>query len=106
MTNILRQTGFAMPEEVMRSLAGAVCRGMSVEVFFPGERATYMEYEPARRLCRSCPVQGTCLEWAIENREPLGMWGGLTPKERRQLVRERMYERAQHDDRDGTDRAG
>lgn len=40
-------------------------------------------YERARSVCERCPVQVECAEHAIARREPHGMWGGLTPAERR-----------------------
>jgi WhiB family redox-sensing transcriptional regulator len=46
----------------------------------------------ARRVCYSCPVRVECLEAAIANREPHGMWGGHTTTERRALVRFRATE--------------
>ena len=39
----------------------------------------------AREICRSCPVQRTCLQWGVMY-EDEGMWGGLT---RDELRRER-----------------
>jgi len=39
--------------------------------------------ETARRVCQRCPVQSECLQWAIDLPEKFGMWGGLTPKQRR-----------------------
>lgn len=43
----------------------------------------------AKALCWECPVRVECLRGAIERREPDGVWGGLTAKERKQL-RKRM----------------
>lgn len=43
----------------------------------------------ARALCKGCPVIDLCLEVALENREPHGVWGGMTEDDRRQLVAER-----------------
>lgn len=34
-------------------------------------------------LCASCPVQTECAAYAIAGRENFGVWGGLTPAERR-----------------------
>jgi len=31
--------------------------------------------EHAKNLCRSCPVQMSCLEGALDRREPWGVWG-------------------------------
>lgn len=46
--------------------------------------------ERAKAICRVCPVQGPCLEFAVEIREPYGIWGGLTELERRQVVSRRL----------------
>lgn len=43
----------------------------------------------AKALCWVCPVRMDCLRGAIERREPDGVWGGLTAKERKAL-RKRM----------------
>jgi WhiB family redox-sensing transcriptional regulator len=37
----------------------------------------------AKRVCASCPVVDECLLYALRVQEPLGIWGGLTAKERR-----------------------
>jgi WhiB family redox-sensing transcriptional regulator len=34
-------------------------------------------------------VRETCLEYALTRREKLGVWGGLTERERRRLIRQR-----------------
>lgn len=44
----------------------------------------------AKRICFSCPARGACLEYAQENGEHFGIWGGLTGQERRAR---RRYER-------------
>jgi WhiB family redox-sensing transcriptional regulator len=36
----------------------------------------------AKKICRRCPVARECLTYALEHREPYGIWGGTTPKER------------------------
>lgn len=36
---------------------------------------------------RTCPVQAACLEWALENGQDSGIWGGLSENERRALKR-------------------
>ena len=30
----------------------------------------------AKHLCRSCPIRRSCLDGALERREPCGVWGG------------------------------
>ena len=44
----------------------------------------------ARRFCASCPVRDECLAHALEHEEPHGMWGGMTPNERRGVKQSRQ----------------
>ncbi len=49
-----------------------------------------------RRVCAACPIRAACLQRALDLREPWGMWGGLTPRERDDLLNpapRRMAER-------------
>lgn len=39
----------------------------------------------AKSICETCPVKTECLEFALANNEQDGVWGGLTPKERKSL---------------------
>lgn len=39
----------------------------------------------AKAVCATCPVQPECLAYALDADEPSGIWGGLTPDERRAL---------------------
>lgn len=38
--------------------------------------------ERARSVCHTCPVLVRCLDYAMNNDERFGMWGGLTDAER------------------------
>jgi WhiB family redox-sensing transcriptional regulator len=38
-------------------------------------------------VCRSCDVRAECLEYALENDERFGIWGGMSERERRRLKR-------------------
>ncbi len=72
----------------------ALCRGNHSHLFFPPsnfERKEERERREARAkaICSVCPVQVECLEYALQIREPYGIWGGLTEMERRQLIAER-----------------
>ncbi len=42
-----------------------------------------------RQICRQCPVQKRCAEYALARREPHGTWGGITEWERSLLLRNR-----------------
>lgn len=39
----------------------------------------------AKRVCAVCPVVDECLDDALSRNEQFGVWGGLTPDERRRL---------------------
>lgn len=41
----------------------------------------------ARSVCFGCPVRLLCLADALDNRVPFGVWGGMTERERRALLR-------------------
>ena len=47
------------------------------------------EQKRARQLCMGCPVRMKCLAEALDNRIEWGVWGGMTERERRQLLRQR-----------------
>lgn len=42
-------------------------------------------YKPAKQLCSQCPVKNSCLEYALVAGETQGVWGGLSPDERKQM---------------------
>ena len=46
----------------------------------------------ARRLCRACPVQQACLDYALAVQEPHGIWGGMNELERRRVLRKRAVD--------------
>ena len=76
-----------MSERVLGEWAEqAACRGSDPNLWFhPGGRGVPASetYAAARLVCGECPVKADCLEHAIVAGETEGMWGGLTPKERR-----------------------
>ncbi|MFE7779418.1 WhiB family transcriptional regulator, partial [Streptomyces sp. NPDC057445] len=43
----------------------------------------------AKAVCLGCPVQTECLAEALDNRIEFGVWGGMTERERRALLRRR-----------------
>lgn len=43
----------------------------------------------AKVVCRACPVIAECLADALDNRTEFGVWGGMTERERRALLRRR-----------------
>jgi len=43
------------------------------------------DYTIAKKLCAECPIRLECAEYALAADETYGVWGGLTPGQRRQL---------------------
>jgi WhiB family transcriptional regulator, redox-sensing transcriptional regulator len=64
----------------------AACKGVDPEVFHPSEEE---DPAPAKAVCAECPVREACLEHALAVREKHGVWGGLTERERRRVLRQR-----------------
>jgi len=60
----------------------ALCAQTDPEAFFPEKGGSTRE---AKKVCLSCDVRGECLEYALQNDERFGIWGGLSERERRKL---------------------
>jgi WhiB family redox-sensing transcriptional regulator len=45
------------------------------------------ECKKAMAICNACPVRIECLTSALDNEVEFGIWGGLTPFDRKQLVK-------------------
>ena len=63
----------------------ALCAQTDPEAFFPEKGGSTRE---AKKVCVSCDVRSECLEYALENDERFGIWGGLSERERRKLKRQ------------------
>ncbi len=60
----------------------AACLGKSDDLFVKGA-----EQNRAKQMCNGCPVRAECLAEALDNRIEWGVWGGMTERERRALLR-------------------
>jgi len=47
------------------------------------------EQNRAKQVCMSCVVRTECLADALDNRVEFGVWGGMTERERRALLKRR-----------------
>lgn len=68
----------------------AACRGLSPSLFFSDDQGNY---RAARQVCRDCPVRFDCLEENLKEED--GFYGGLSPRERRLMIRRRRENRRQ-----------
>lgn len=62
----------------------AVCRGTGTAAFSQGRGG---DYGPARELCAGCEVRQECLDYTLDHPEMVGLWGGTTDAERREVRR-------------------
>lgn len=62
------------------------CLGIDSDLFYP-ERG--VSSANAKKVCEPCVVKMECLNYAIENGEKFGIWGGKSERERRIIRRER-----------------
>lgn len=61
------------------------CSGVDPELFDPVSEADTGRITAAREICAACPVQASCLQFALRTGEDHGIWGGLTAAERREV---------------------
>jgi WhiB family redox-sensing transcriptional regulator len=66
--------------------AEAICADLddleADKIFFPERGGSS---KAARALCAECPARAPCLEYALDNKEAFGIWGGTSERERREL---------------------
>ncbi|HIV58029.1 MAG TPA: WhiB family transcriptional regulator [Candidatus Stackebrandtia faecavium] len=63
--------------------SAAACReGDPDDLFVQGA-----EQNVAKKVCKGCQVRMECLADALDNRVEFGVWGGMTERERRALLR-------------------
>jgi WhiB family redox-sensing transcriptional regulator len=62
--------------------ADSLCAQTDPEAFFPEKGGSTRD---AKKICASCDVRAECLEYALQNDERFGIWGGLSERERRKL---------------------
>jgi WhiB family redox-sensing transcriptional regulator len=64
----------------------AICPQTDPEMFFPSRGGPTKD---AKRVCGMCPVRAQCLEWALEDPDLDGIWGGTSYRERQALRKTR-----------------
>ena len=69
------------PNATGRWAERAACKGM-VKTFYANNN-NLTAIDKALALCRTCPVVMDCQQYALDNNEEYGVWGGMTPEQRR-----------------------
>jgi WhiB family transcriptional regulator, redox-sensing transcriptional regulator len=81
--------------------AHGACRQADSALFYSpeGERGTRKRRreQAAKSICATCPVVEVCAAYAIANREPYGIWGGLSQDDREAIYRRVDRHRVQAD---------
>lgn len=67
-------------------MSQGLCAQTDPEAFYPEKGGSTKE---AKAVCRRCPVTTECLEYALNTVDRFGIWGGLSERERRKLLRRR-----------------
>jgi len=84
MVDIIEPRRFESYEELVWK-EQASCKGM-LETFFP-KRGENKTVNRAKAVCSICPVQEECLNYALENGDVHGVWGGKSERQRRAIRR-------------------
>jgi len=61
-----------------------LCAQVDPELWYPEKGGSTKD---AKSVCLGCPVQTECLQYALDNDERFGIWGGYSERERRALKR-------------------
>jgi len=80
----IRRVRAVVEEDTLAWQADALCAQTDPEAFFPEKGGSTRD---AKTICTTCEVRGECLEYALQNDERFGIWGGLSERERRKLRR-------------------
>lgn len=73
-----------MPLEEIGWLRRGACKSSDPELFFPLAASPVQEAQ-AKAVCATCQVLAECRSYALKAGETDGIWGGLTPEERRRI---------------------
>lgn len=63
-----------------------MCRNSPAEKFYPSSGSGV---KVAQKICEQCVIQEECLEYALDNGEIYGVWGGASERERKRILKHR-----------------
>jgi WhiB family redox-sensing transcriptional regulator len=64
----------------------ALCKDHDTNIFYPAPGDVEL-LRKAKGICKECPVRQNCLEYALDNSERFGIWGGKSARERMLILR-------------------
>jgi WhiB family redox-sensing transcriptional regulator len=69
----------------------AACTDQESDLFFASELTATgkADVRHAKTICWRCPSLQPCGQWALETRQAFGVWGGMSERERRRILRRR-----------------
>jgi WhiB family transcriptional regulator, redox-sensing transcriptional regulator len=72
----------------------AACQTADPELFFPvtATGSARADIARAKALCATCRIRQKCLDYALDTRQPHGVWGGRTEEERQQIIAAQQHE--------------
>jgi WhiB family redox-sensing transcriptional regulator len=73
-----------VPEDRTAWVSKARCRSTDPDELFVRGKAQ----RKATAICRQCPVVVECLAEALDDRVEFGVWGGMTERQRRAVLKE------------------
>lgn len=80
-----------LQKKIAKARAIPPCQTTDPELWFGipeyGKGFEQINYAVAKQLCNQCPVREACLAYALKANETHGVWGGLSPNERRDMLR-------------------
>jgi WhiB family redox-sensing transcriptional regulator len=86
---LLMAPGVNAPDDVLAELIGrpswqdrAACRGQGTDDHFPVRGESTIA---AKAVCAGCVVRSECLSYALADSNLVGIWGGTSERERRQM---------------------
>ena len=73
----------------------AACKGKGTGMWYParGESA-----QPAKEICSTCEVKKICEQYAVDNGERFGIWGGKSERQRKRARRKKRMMKDGYED--------
>ena len=59
-------------------MTDAACRGKDPNWWHPAKGGNNNNTNTAKAICDGCPVRQQCLQYALDNNEHRGIWGGVS----------------------------